>query len=469
MKCNWIQFLLLLFCVALSGCRTFESKPLVPIDVLKEVEANRSRFTLLDDKDMNESGKVGLPEIAKWLGENSPALIRIKAEFEKAQAVSQIETPFPNPEITFGPQLGTHLGSENASHRFAPLIEFGFTIPLSRRLSYEDDFHLAIAEEKRVMAVSIHRKTYLELRRLFTKRVLEEAHHNLVEKIRSSSMRSLDLTRRLVDAGAASALDVGLMELEAYSKDVELIEAKARMRDLERDLAQLTGIKGEVFDSLCMDLPPLTVEPPPIEEAKEMMVANHPDLASMRAIYEKSQMALRLEIEKQYPDIGFGSSFVGEPGGTKKIWGLSIGIAIPIFDRNQINIKEAEMEREKVRVDYEATLNESLAILEGLYETYNLVKEKEKLLREKVLPRAQANLDAALKSLKAASIDSLKYLEVERGLQNLMIGALKAEEEIRETFSLIEQAIGVPLAFFPNEKNNDYPLSIERLEEPNDK
>jgi len=137
---------------------------------------------------------------------------------------------------------------------------------------------------------------------------------------------------------------------------------------------------------------------------------------------------------------------------------------MPIFDRNQQGIQAAEKERAKVRSDYEAVLNESLATLESLYQQYRLARERRRLLQDEALPQAEANLDLALQSIRAGTIDSLKYLEVERTLRTLLIESIDAERGVRHTLSELEQVIGVPLVLFPTESMDDYPFLPERAD-----
>ena len=68
---------------------------------------------------------------------------------------------------------------------------------------------------------------------------------------------------------------------------------------------------------------------------------NHPELARLRARYEAAEAALRLEISKQFPDLRIGPSAAGDSGDKKTVLGLALGIALPIFDRNQQAIAAA--------------------------------------------------------------------------------------------------------------------------------
>ena len=442
--------LLFLSALLLAGCRTYEARPLDSTEILKEVE--QSRDLLLADREEQPEPGHGFPDAAAWMSRKSPALLEVRAEYRQSRAVADLKTPLPNPSLAAGPLVGSNLGDGGSSHRFKPLVEFGFAIPLSRRLSFQDDVNAAEAEAARVRFAAKHRRQYIELRGLYIEWVLLNRRLDIEKEIKESTRRSLDLLQKLVKAGTASGLDLGLMELETAGREAAILETRSRQVAIEGCLSRLIGIHSRHFAKfLCDALPPLDSPIPGLVEAKEILVANHTGLAELRANYEVAERQLRLEIEKQYPDLEIGASYEGDPGETRRVWGLTLGIALPLFDRNRQAIVFAEQEREKIRAAYEAALNRALADLEALFRQHAIAMEKHGFLRDTILPTSQRNLDLALRSIRAGAIDSLKYLEVERSLRAALIDVLESEKEIRMTLCNMERTMGTPLALFPGE------------------
>ena len=461
----------LLFCLALvlAGCRAYEARPLVSPEILEEVEKSRDLLPW-DEKgspDLGESRDAGsgFPGAAIVIARKSPVLREVRAEYRQARAVAEMETPLPNPTLAAGPLVGSNLGEGGSSHRVKPLVEFGFTIPLSRRLSFQDDVNAAEAESARVRIAAEHRRQYIELRGLYTEWVLLKRRGAIENDIKESTRKSLDLLQRLVKAGAASALDLGLMELEVAGWETAIMETRSMQVVVEGKLSRLVGIHSRHLGRFLCDALP-TIDPliPDPEAAKQTMLANHPRLAEQRADYEVAERQLRLEIEKQYPDLEIGTSFEGDPGETRKVWGLTLGIALPLFDRNQQAIVQAEQEREKIRVAYESTLNRALADLEALFGQYAISKEKHQFILDTVLPGSRRNLDVAHRSIRAGAIDSLKYLEVERALRTALVDALNSEKEIRMIVVDMEKIMGVPIALFPGEADEIDPPELPEPE-----
>jgi len=392
----------------------------------------------------------------------SPALNEARAAFDRARTVADIDTPWPNPTISAGPAIGSRLDPGGSSRRVQPLIEFGFSIPLSGRLGDMDDLNQVIAASEHLKLVAQHRRGYLELRALYADWVLARKNVSAQAEILESARRSRALTERLIDAGGATALDLGLMDLEVAQREMVLLDVRAEEVGIEERLSRLIGVSFRQLQRVFSEaLPALDVPIPDYEEAQKILVANHPELAELRAAYEIAEKELRLEITRQYPDLELGPFFEGDPGERKKAWGLTLGITLPLFDRNEQAIAAAEKQRDAVRVAYEAALNGQLAALEAAFGRFALAKEKSALLERIIVPRAKKNLEVALQSIKASAIDSLKYLDVERTLRSAISDALRAESAIRHAFHDIEQTLGIPLGYFPGEEAVDFPLLPE--------
>ncbi len=464
--------MMFLICTALAGagCQSYQPKPLVPLEILEEVEKARNLIEVDPPCGARavdgSAGAFGFVRAARWMAAFSPALEKARAAFEKAHAIAGIESPWPNPTLSAGPAVGSRLDPGESSRRVQPLVEFGFTIPLSGRLGDADALNDVVARGARVKLVAQHRRGYLELRALYAGWVLARKSVTIQGEILESARRSLELTKRLIEAGGATALDLGLMELEVARREMMLLDTRAAEVEIEERLSSLIGVSFEQLRKLFDEaLPALDTRLPDRAEARKILVANHPDLAELRAAHEVAEKELRLEITEQYPDLELGPFFEGDPGERKKSWGLTIGITLPLFDRNEQAIAAAEKERESIRVAYEAAMNRQLAALESSFGRYDLARQKSTLLEEVIVPRAKTNLDVALRSIKAAAIDSLKYLDVERTLRSAIADALEAEKKVRRALNDIERAIGIPLGYFPGEEAVDFPLLPEPLTE----
>lgn len=437
------------FLLAAWGCTSYEKKPLRPDDLLEQVRRTRALAAAGGDAGA-EAPALTFGRATELLREHGPALIRARAAYRAALEFSDVSTPLPNPGVEAGPEFG--FGPGIVAHRVAPVGSLSFAIPLGTRLARQDDLNRLEAGAAQVELLVRHREEYLRLRRAWGALVLARRERAVAAELIALSRRSAEVGKRLVEAGQATALDVGLLELDLAR--AETVELDARLDDAESsaELADVTGVAPDAAAALPAEsLPSLDAPVPGVEETVALLVANHPGLARLRAAYDVAEGALRLEISKQVPDLSFGVNGGGEPGEHRYTLGLTLGIDIPIFDRNQPEVARALARREEVRARYEAALSEALAGLERARARLAILLEKLVAVRTRVLERAKSQLDLAQKGLEAGVVEALQVLEAERSYRNASIEVLTVEKEARAAWVDLEEAVGRPLLLYPDE------------------
>ncbi|MDL5055712.1 TolC family protein [Oscillatoria laete-virens NRMC-F 0139] len=447
--------------LVLTGCEKYNAKPLNTGQILTDVDKRRQVFSVpVEGAASNTNQPLTFVRAAELMRANSPDLKEIDAEYQSKIALAKVKTPLPNPALEAGPNYAFGPDVSNL-YRLQPFASIGFSIPTGRRLKRQDELNKANADLAYADAAIRYRELYLQLRENYSELILARRRIELRQQISASANQSSTVSKKLIEAGIASALDVGLIELEQVRLQTEELNARTSLQQAKSQFASLLGIS-----TFNLKLPPeesigeLPTSLPDIAELKQVMLNNHPELARIRAKYEVSERALHLEIARQYPDFRIGPNFMRETGEKKTSLGLTLGIELPFFDRNQQGIAVAKGDREAVRVRYEAAANRALNELERAHQDYVIATEKLKLLKEKVLPKAQTNIDTAKKSLEAGMTDALKFLETERGQRAVQLEALDTELSMRRAWVDLEKAVGYPLQLFPGETAQNQPDAI---------
>lgn len=431
------------------GCATYREKPLVSEAIIEQMEVSRREPEAV----MGEpsGGPVSFAQAAVWLKAQGPEVREAVAAYETALARAGQKTPLPNPGLEIGPQFGFG-PDQGVVNRWAPFGSIGFAIPLSKRLRRQDELNRALAEVARVEALARHRELYLELRERYTELVLARQRLLTQTKLVEDGRRALDTTRKQLEAGQATTLDVNALDLElAQSQSAELA-ARQESAKLTAELSRMTGAKGTHFELLPDDALPLQPDQPPsIEELKTLLIQQHGQLARLRAKYGAAERGLRLEVSKQFPDLRIGPSFSSESGEKRTVTGLALGIDLPLFDRNQQSIAEAGKHRDEVRIQYEAAANRALADLDAALAGLELACERARLLKSRALPLAEAQIKLARKAVDAGDADGLRVIDAERSYRRMLLETSSAEWDERRAWVALERAVGCPLLRFPGE------------------
>lgn len=431
------------------GCASYREKPLVSEAIIEQMEVSRREPESAAGGPA--AGAVSFVQAAAWMKAQGPDVREAVAAYETALARAGQKTPLPNPGLEIGPQFGFG-PDQSAVNRWAPFGSIGFAIPLGRRLKRQDELNRALAEVARVEALARHRELYLELRERYTELVLARQRLSTQAKLVEDGKRALETTRRQLEAGQATALDVNALDLElAQSQSAELA-AQQETAKLAAELSRITGAKNTHFEQLPDDALPLQPDhPPSIEELKALLIRQHGQLARLRAKYGAAERGLRLEVSKQFPDLRIGPSFSNESGEKRTVTGLALGLDLPLFDRNQQSIAEAGKHREEVRIQYESAANRALADLEAALAGLALARERAQLLKSRALPLAEAQIKLARKAVDAGDADGLRVIDAERSHRRMLLETSSAEWDERRAWVALERAVGCPLLRFSGE------------------
>jgi outer membrane protein TolC len=270
----------------------------------------------------------------------------------------------------------------------------------------------------------------------------------------------------MVDAGVATAFDVALFRLEEARERSRLVSASLVAANAGSDLSELLAVPVARLGELREDaLPELPDEVPPMPALQELVVGEHAGLLRLRAQHEVAERRLHLEVMRQYPDLTIGTGFGGEPGERQTRLGLTFGITLPLFDRNQHAIAAAMREREAARVRYFSAVQDILTAVERAQLELALAIEHHRILRDEVVPAAEANLAIARVSVEAGSAGGLELLDAQRSLRQVQIEVLEALLGEHLAWGRLEQSVGYPLVrFTPAADEDTWHLSADRTD-----
>jgi outer membrane protein, heavy metal efflux system len=177
---------------------------------------------------------------------------------------------------------------------------------------------------------------------------------------RTEQVRSLEA---MASAGEISRHEVSTAEVELSRAHTAVAEAKARSVESAAALAAAIGIPVAALQDVRLAWPewqsPPTAESLPRDEIERDAVLNRLDVRAALAQYAAAESSLQLEIAKQYPDIDIGPGYSYE----EKLSYFTVGFAatIPLLDRNQGPIAEAEARRLKAQADFVQTQTEVIS------------------------------------------------------------------------------------------------------------
>lgn len=459
------RFLLAAVCTipVSTGCVTYEQKPLQPEIRLARILKERAPLPSLDTANQARSDRDPVSEndpvskkaavrltLSNLLGRvvHSPIAQAAAADFQAAAAVSEVPTPLPNPTVEVGPQWG--FGPDaSLTREVGPFGSIGVAIPLGDRRAARDAQLKARTERAQVELDAIRRRLVLDLRQGLTELGLSLERQSRLSALADTASATTAVTRQLVEAGAAAAIQVAVAEVEEERSRAAIGTAALETLSARTLLSQILGLEIAYWSRFeDVEIPVLPSDLPPLEELQLMLLDHHPDLGRRRADYEIAECTLAYEISLQIPDLQIGLPFEAETGERAYLIGLSLGMEIPLFDRNQQGIRRADSERDAARARFDAEIHARLTELERSLLELDLARSRSTVLVRERLPRAEAALELAHDSLAAGSSDARQLLDTERLYQAVWLEAVEASRDERLAWVALERAVGIPLMTF---------------------
>jgi cobalt-zinc-cadmium efflux system outer membrane protein len=202
------------------------------------------------------------------------------------------------------------------------------------------------------------------------------------------------LQLRQVAVGEAAGYEPLLLYSQAEQARNALAQSEATARAAWRQLAAAVGRP---------DLPPAPlagradaaapVFDPAAVEAR--VLDQHTDLMTARNTVAQAQVNLTLQRRTPIPDIATNQYHQYDNAAQTYQFGLQFGLALPILDRNQGNIRTAQYQIARATADLEATRNDLLGRLAEALARFDANRAVAERYRAKVLP----NLSAAYRAI----------------------------------------------------------------------
>ncbi|MCY1292881.1 Cobalt-zinc-cadmium resistance protein CzcC [compost metagenome] len=224
---------------------------------------------------------------------------------------------------------------------------------------------------------------------------------------------------RRVEAGKVSPIEREKVGSEASLALIESQDAAQRTALARRRLAGLWG-RAEAPDFSQLSGPFGEPTALPDRQAVLQGLPQRPEYLARQQAIREQQARLEFERARRFGDITLaaGVKRIHQPPSTgqsaQNTLMVSVGIPLPLLDRNQGNIYEATQQIDRARLEADATRNQlqlrALELLDGA----TLAAQELQSLREQVLPASRETVRAVTKGYELGKFSYLDALDAQR-------------------------------------------------------
>jgi cobalt-zinc-cadmium efflux system outer membrane protein len=439
-------------CLALGACASFTAKPIAPEATARAFEARSLDSPEVQSYVASHSNARAPLAIRSWDLESltlaafyySPELDVARAKDATAQAAVKTAGQRPNPtlQIPFGYTTNAKPGESPYT------LGLGLDIPLetagkrSYRTEHARQLSLAARLEVGNVAWQVRSRLRTQLLKLFVARKQSE----ILEKQLALRQQVVQMLEMRLDLGAASVPEVSQARTMLARDRLDLVSARQQAREALAGAAAGIGLPASALSQVDIRLDSFeTVYPElPEDTARAQAVLNRADVLIALAGYEASQAALQLEIANQYPDIHIGPGYTYDAGARKFAMSLS-GIQLPLSNRNEGPIAEAEARRAEAAARFKAVQARASGETALAAQNYHASLADLRLAQD-LMATQERQLGALRKLFQAGETDRLGMAMAEHDLLAGMKAHGDAVAQVARSAGELEDAMQRPLS-----------------------
>ena len=258
---------------------------------------------------------------------------------------------------------------------------------------------------------------------------------------RAARTRAAELAAaRRVQAGKVSPVEQTKAGVARASAAIELRDAGAELLVAQRALSAFWGgaAAAPQADGSAETLPVV----PPDARQPTSALDNAPRVIRARLEINRRQALANVERSKRVPDVTVNVGVKRDSSANNNMAVLGIAVPLPLFDRNQGNLLEAQRLADKAFEDYRALQLEQNATLAQDVARLDAARAAVQSLRQDVLPGARRAYDAARIGFDAGKFNFLDVLDAQRTLFQARAQYLAALSRAHQAAAGIDRILG---------------------------
>jgi outer membrane protein, heavy metal efflux system len=401
-----------------------------PITLLPPVGQTEQSVQTIQEP--TSSAGVMLADLEAMALRNNPTLAQTIRRVEAARGRWVQAGLYPNPVAGY---IGSEIGNEGQSGQQGGFV--GQEIVTNGKLRLSQNVVEQEIRQAEWACQAQRQRVLTDVRHSFYDVLIVQRTMELTSQLLRIGEEGVQASKSLMNAQEVARADVLQAHIEAESARVLLEQARNRHAASWRSLAAIVGaadmppqrLAGEAWDGLRE----LTWE-----DTYSRLLAESPQLAAARAGVARAQATVAQERAQRVPNIDLQTA-VQYDNATQYTWAtVQAGMPMPIFNRNQGNIRRAEAELMVAQNEVQRIQLELQQRLATVFEQYTTARYKVEKYSRDILPSAQESLDLANKGYRQDEYNYLFLLTAQRTYFQANLIYLDALRELRSAATAIE-------------------------------
>ncbi len=362
----------------------------------------------------------------------NPTLAQAAARVQAAHGEYLQAGLYPNPVVGY---QASEIGDEGRAGQQGGFV--GQEVVTAGKLRLSQDVACQEIRQAEFAWQTQRFRVLTDVRRTFYDVLVAQRALKLTGQLVRIGQEGVKSTEVLMKAKEAARVDVLQSRIEADSARILLEKARNRYTAAWRDLAAVVGdptmqpalLAGDLLNGMTqLDW----------ESTMNRLLAESPQLAGAQAGVARAQAGLSRECAERYPNLDLQAALQYDNATQDRIVGVQAGIPLPIFNRNQGNIRKAQAEltaaqQEVARV--KLALQQRLA---QVFEQYATAHGQVERYQSQILPNAEESLKLVSSGYRQGEFNYLMLLTAQRTYFQTHLAYLDALRDLRAAGVTIE-------------------------------
>ena len=380
------------------------------------------------------------------LYQRNPQLIMARLEVEKAEALFLQEKKWSNPEVSFlynvyNPLTGIYF---DASSDGETDIEIEQSIPLFGQRKERIQKQGAMVDFATLQTEWTEYQIRMDLHRLLAENYFLQEKTRVFDKEINSVEHILQAYRKQAEQGNLSQLEVSRME----ALKLRLVGERNQF------ISQLFERKNDLRLMLCLDdLSFFIIFPYPWTEnhsgdrhfqsflsPSHCFIDSRPDLMALQSLSKAAEHDLRLQQANALPRLSVKAEYDKNGNICHNFFGIGATLSLPIFDRNQGNIRQSKAEWNRVQIEAESAQRQANAQIQLCYE--NLMRQQALLEEAQGMSLVDWSPETAERQLLNRNISMLEFIDLYDAWRETQLLIIDARNDLMQAIIDLNEASG---------------------------
>jgi outer membrane protein, heavy metal efflux system len=381
------------------------------------------------------AGALTLADVEAIAERRNPSVAQAAAHVESLRGRYVQVGLYPNPAAGY---IGSEIGNEGRAGQQGGYLNQEIVTAGKLRLNRE--VVCQEIQQAELVWQSQRLRVLTDVRRSFYEVLVAQQALQLTEQLVGIGSQGVKAAEALMKAKEVARNDVLQAKIEADSSQILLERARNRYLAAWRNLAAVMG---------ACDMPPKSLAGSAKDGLRELtwedslntLWAHSPQLAGARAGVARAEAALSRECAGRVPNVDLLST-VQHDNATGYTWAtVQVGASVPIFNRNQGNIRRAQAELIAAQNDVKRTELELQQRLAVAFEQYTNARYQVEKYTKDILPNAEASLKLTTTGYQQGEFGYLSLLIAQRTFFQANLTYLEALRELRTALATIEGSL----------------------------